>query len=560
MKQRREFIAVLIAGLCWLYNLFSSEPYLYTDNVGVAVVLNGYYTNPLSQYQHPLFCLLVYALSKIFPFADMYTSVVHMLIFCEIALLMIVLSGDALKKQIKNWHLSDILSFSVAVLVCVFLSAGLKLWQANYTVTAASFLFSGWITLVYARKQNNSKRWTVIGIFFICFGYMLRKEVGLLILPFVGLSFAAEIIANQQEKKPLQGVFRRYIPAISLLLLLIISQIAFNSFEPYASAQRYNDARTILVDYPTKTWNDKDDGFSEINKVDYIAATEWLLSETEIINTDTLSEMAEVSIKNDYEFSAEGFRGALKNMRRIAGRTDIYMTVMVALCFLLVLWNIVVQKSGWLKLISVSALIGAFIILLYFTFRGRAPLRVWQPTLIGVLLVEIGLLFIGKLRVDQTGQLGFLLVISVVLYFSAGQVIAHTEFHSPHTVLSSRVGADDSAYVQTFQDDDLYIWANWHVEVPKYFGEMGKLPTERVLEHNIALGDWTSGQSYYTKFLERIGHPNPIRDLVEQSNVYIMSDSDYILDFLRLHYGEDIELVASGTVNGKTAYRAVHAG
>ena len=134
MKHRRYYIAMLIAGLCWLYSIFTSEPYLYTDNVGVAIVLNGYYATPLSQYQHPLFCLLVFALSKIFPFADMYTTVVHLLIFYELVLLMAVLSGDALSKQIKNWQLPDILSFSVAVLFCIFLSAGLKLWQANYTV------------------------------------------------------------------------------------------------------------------------------------------------------------------------------------------------------------------------------------------------------------------------------------------------------------------------------------------------------------------------------------------------------------------------------------------
>ena len=58
-------------------------------------------------------------------------------------------------------------------------------------------------------------------------------------------------------------------------------------------------------------------------------------------------------------------------------------------------------------------------------------------------------------------------------------------------------------------------------------------------------------------FLERIGHSNPIRDLVEKDNVYIMSNSDYILDFLQLHYGESIKLVATGEENGKIAYTAV---
>ena len=103
--------------------------------------------------------------------------------------------------------------------------------------------------------------------------------------------------------------------------------------------------------------------------------------------------------------------------------------------------------------------------------------------------------------------------------------------------------------------DDLYIWPNWHAAVPKHFGQQGKLPTLRVLEHNIPLGDWSSGQPYYTEFLSRIGHPNPIRDLAEKPNVYIMTDSGFILSFLRLHYGEDIELVPAGEVDGTTAFR-----
>ncbi len=77
-------------------------------------------------------------------------------------------------------------------------------------------------------------------------------------------------------------------------------------------------------------------------------------------------------------------------------------------------------------------------------------------------------------------------------------------------------------------------------------------------EHNIALGDWTSGQPYYSDFLARIGHPNPIRDLVEKDNVYIMSNSQYILDFLREHYGADLVLVEAGEINGYTAYKAEH--
>ena len=548
-------LAALLAALCWLFYLFTSEPYLYTDNVGVAVVLNGFYASPLSQYQHPFFCLLVGALAKVFPSADLYTTVVHLLIFAELCVIMILLPQRTLKKQIRNWQLADILLVMVSLLFCVFISAGLNLWRANYTITAASFLFTGWIVLVNSRNRRSHPGWNIIGIGFIAFGYMLRKEAGLLFLPFISLVLFAELLISQRTGQTHRDILRRYCPALAVLVLLITSQAAYQSIEPYATAKRYNDARTAMVDFPVRTWSENDAALAGTQKEDYIAATNWFFSDTEVMNTDLLCEMAEKCSRNEYSFSVNGFQKATSRMYGIAAKTDVYMTVMVILCLMLAFWNGVSQKSGWMRLIAVSGVIGAIIILFYFTFRGRAPLRVWQPALFGVLYLETALIMIGEKRVCHTAQTIFLLLTVAVLYYSAGQVIAHTEFHSPRMVLTARENVDDSAYEQTFRGDDLYIWPNWHAEIPKHFGEMGKLPTRRVLEHNIALGDWTSGQPYYTEFLTQIGHPNPMRDLVEKPNVYIMSNSAYILDFLRLHYSEKIDLAEAGQINNVTAYR-----
>lgn len=556
MKRSRQFILpVLTAGLCWLFYLFTSEPYLYTDNVGVAVVLDGFYSNPLSQYQHPVFCLLVYALSEILPSGDMFTTVMHLLIFAELYVLMMMLPRRTLEKKIRNWQLTDLLIVMVSLLFCVFLSAGLNLWRANYTITAASLLFTGWIVLVDSRNHLSNSARDIIGILLIAFGYMIRKEAGLLFLPFIALTLVEELLTKHRNGISYRDVLLRYFPAFAVIVLLIASQNVFNTIEPYATAKRYNDVRTAMVDFPVKSWDEGDPTFSGIEKEDYIAATNWLFSDTEVMNVETLSEMAEKGWRNEYSFSIDGFQKAMNRMYRIAAKTDVYMTVMVLLCGILAGWNVISQKSGWMRLIAVCGVIGALIILFYFTFRGRAPLRVWQPVLFGVLYLETALILIGEKRVGHTAQNVFLLLVAAVLYYSAGQVIAHTEFHSPHTVLTARDNVDDSAYEHTFRDDDLYIWPNWHAEIPKYFGEMGKLATRRVLEHNIALGDWTSGQPYYMEFLEQIGHPNPIKDLVEKPNVYIMSNSAYILEFLRLHYGEEIELTEAGQVNGVTAYQ-----
>ena len=551
----RYTFAAFTASACFVFSLFTNSLYLYTDNVGVALVLNGYYAGPLSQYQHPLLCLLVNAPEKLFPSADVYTAFVHVLIFAELFVLALLLPEDALKKRLSERRLRDHLCAAVSVLFIVFLSAGMNLWQANYTIQAGSFLFTGWLVLDIANARKKSSVWVIAGTLFVAFGYMLRKEAGLLFLPFALLRFAAELFGRKKEDGS-GGFLRIYLPAFITLALLMSSQAALDRTEPYASAKRYNAARTALVDFPVKKWNDKDAGFSRFDPVDYTAACEWFYADTEVMTVDLLETMAETGTKNRYELNPAGLKRALREMGITAGKTDVYMSVMVVLCLLTAVRNILAAGSPRARSAAALAVAGAFVILLYFTFRGRAPLRVWQPALFGALFVEVSILMTCAPRGDGPARELFLLLAAILLYWSAGQVIAHTEeFHGPVSALNARTGADDSAYEQTLRGDDLYIWPNWHAAVPKHFGQQGKLPTLRVLEHNIPLGDWSSGQPYYTEFLSRISHPNPIRDLAEKPNVYIMTDSGFILSFLRLHYGEDIELVPAGEVDGTTAFR-----
>ena len=540
MRITRLAISAATAIFCWLFFSFTSDIYMYTDNVGVAVILDGYFANPLSQYQHPLFCLLVNLFSRLIPSVDMYTVTAHILIFLVLFFLSYLLLGKLKGGQLSKWSLDDYLILMIVILFCIFLSAGLNIWRANYTIQAGSVLFTGWLILAL----EDRRRWTVIGTVFIAFGYMMRKEAGMIFVPFIILVLLVEIICTEKKR----NIVSRYLPACIVMILLMTSQAVVNHIEPFADAKRYNDARTDLVDFPVKNWSED----LSVNREDYIAATNWLLSDTEIMNTDLLSDMAAAGSKNQYEYTLSGLRSALQNMKSVAGRTDVYMSVMVVLCILAALWNAVFQRSWWLKGIAVSAVLGAFLILLYFTFRGRAPLRVWQPVLFASMYVELVVVLKGRIWIGRSVPL---LLLCIILYYSAGQVIAHADFHEFRTTLTARIGVDDSAYEATFTNDALYIWPNWHATIPEHFGDMGKLATRRVMEHNIALGDWTSGQPYYTEFLKRIGHENPIRDLVEGKNTYIMSDSDYILDFLRFHYGDDIELVKSGEVNGTVAYR-----
>ena len=556
MKTSGRFIfAFAIASLCWLLYTFTTDVYMYSDNVGVALVINGYFGSPLSQYQHPLFCVAVNALARLFSTVDMYSAVVHGFIYFELVLLVLLLTENVFDKRPHDWKLSDYAVLALSILVCLFLSAGLNLWRANYTIQAGSFLFIGWLMLT--RDHQKKTFWLVIGTVYIAVGYMLRKEAGLLFIPFVALFVLERVLSTDNHRAALRELLRVILLACLCLLVLFITQTAFNATEPYAEANRYNNARTAMVDFPVEEWDGDDPAFDGIARADYVAAENWFFADTEIMTADYLEKMETAGSTNRYTLDAYGIRGMLSYMWRIVGKTDVYMSMMALICVLMALWNLLFQKSPWSRGAALCAVFGAFIIMLYFAFRGRAPLRVWQPVLFGLLFVETELLLTSFPQVKAAPRSALLLLLFIVFYYSAGQVIAHIEFHdSPQNAFTGRVGADESAYEETLQNDNLYIWPNWHGTIPREFGWMnGKLPTQRVLEHNIPLGDWTYGQPYYSAFLERIGHPNPIRDLVEKDNVYIMSNNRYIIDFLQEHYGDDIELVEAGEVNGTTAYK-----
>ena len=549
-KNAQLVFALVVSLLCWLFFSITGRLYLRPDNLGVAIVLNGLFGSPMSQYQHPLFCLLINLLSNVFPSADMFTLFVHLMIIAELTIIEMILMDATTIKPLHDWKLPDYIRIMLSILAVFFLSAGLKVWNANYTIQAASFVLTGWITLIYALREKRGTIWIITGTVIAAFGYMLRKEAGMLFIPFVGLILISEFVADKQCGYRKDLFFRYVFPCCVTLILLFLSQTIYNTVEPNATAERYNGARTTMLDFPINVW---DDSFEGVSKADYIAVSNWMLADTENINADSLEALAAVAGSYRYPFSMKGFGRALSDMWEILWKTDVHITVLALLGILIGLFNLLTQHGMWRKLAAVCGPFGAFIIMLYFTFRGRALINVWVSVLLALMCLEVVLL--TRDDVSDKIRTAFSLVLCVCLYYSAGQAFAHAEFHRIKTVLQSRVDVDESALEDTIHDDDLYIWPN--TMIFRTYGEIDKLPSQRFLEHNVSIGDWSSGQPYYTSFLERIGHPNPIRDLVEKDNVYVMSKSDYILNFLREHYGEDIDLVEAGEVNGVTAYRAV---
>lgn len=544
-KRKRIIICLVLPLLFYILFLFTNPLYLSTDSQEVAVVVDGIYgNNNFCQFLHPLLCVIIKPLNSLFPATDVFTTLLHLAVFFNITLLL-YLGFDGLPAP-RQMSLQDYLRIALVILAIAFISAGVVIWNVNYNIQTAFYVFSGLLILTVAKMRGKRKIWFVFGAASVTFGYMLRIEAALLFIPFIALEFLTELV--EEKRLP-----RYLIPSILIILLLFSSRVIFYHIEPYKSAIRYNVARTDCMDFPMKNWWDIID--PDILQADYLAATNWGLAETEIMTAELLEKAAKAGGENAFTLSA-GVGPIFAEMWRELTQTNLYMFAMLVMTLILLLRNMMLCP-GLRKLESILAVLGGFIILFYFTVRGRAPMRVWEPVMFATDYVLISAAVrsgTGK-RID----LIFQLILCIVLWFSAGQVMAHNEWRTPMTTLNAKVGAVDRVLTDTFDPDGVYLWPNWFLNVPWYYRDIGKLPTREALEHHIPVGDWLYGQPYFDEFLESIGLSNPGRALVESDHVYLMPGGGLYLTFLQAHYGEDLVLEEAGEVNGKTACRVVHA-
>ena len=540
---KRIVLSLFIPALLYALFLFSNPLYLSTDSQEVAVVVDGLYgSNNFCQFLHPLLCVIIKPLNALFPITDVFTTLLHLVVFFNFSLLLYL--GFEGLPSLRQMSLEDYVRIVLTILSIAFLSAGVVIWNVNYNIQTAFYAFSGLLILTIAKLRGKRKIWFIFGTISVTFGYMLRIEAALLFIPFIALEIITELIEERR-------VPRYLVPTVLIIAVLFSSRVIFYHIEPYRSAILYNVARTDCMDYPMKSWNEIAD--SDILQADYTAATNWGLADTEIMTAELLEKAAKAGGENAFLLS-DGLGPIFSEMWRELTQTNLYMFAMLIMTLILLLRNVILCP-GLRKIESILAVFGGFIILFYFTVRGRAPMRVWEPVMFAADYVLISAAVrsgTGK-RID----LLFQLFLCIGLWFSAGQVMAHNEWRTPMTTLNAKIGADDRVLTDTFDPEGVCLWPNWFLNVPWYFRDIGKLPTKEALAHHLPVGDWLYGQPFFEDHLESIDMPNPGRALVENDHVYLMDGGKSFFEFLKAHYGDDLIMEEAGEVRGKTAYRIV---
>ena len=686
IEKRRKWIPQMVslffALSCYAGFMLFNPLYISTDNIGVAVVTEGYYgENNFCQYIHPLLCLIIKWLTPLFPTADVFTLLVHIAVFCSIALLFDLFAVSAFtgsgQKNLTTFTDSSLyhprasssgffrgsgvreisITLTTGMSILLF-SSGITVWNANYTIQTAAIVLAGLLILFTSMRQKRSLAWLFAGTLIISFGFMLRIESALLFLPFIALEvlsgfFSAEknpglssvlpingnedtafvprfsfwtrfsradradrrtdradwtdrtdrtdrgagradstgwidrgagraVSTNRGAGQPGAAGYILFLPAAVIIFLLLASRFAFNLQEPYKTAGRYNAARTAAVDFPMKSWNAEIEAASSghFSKTDYEAVTNWCFFDTEFMDVDMLESVVNTGRRNDYSLTRKGMSELLGEMKWTLLHSSLYMVILIGLSTVLAFRNLIC--CPWpRKAETVLSILGIFIILTYFTFRGRAPMRVWESVIFAMDFV-LFMAATDRTEYKRSGQSGtehnrtehnkknvntvcFFLMF-ILLWFSTGQLLAYAEFHKPQPVWVSRIPEEGGPFAITVSEeageDSLFIWPNWHTYLPKYAEETGKLPSRELIRHNIALGDWVYGQPYFTEFLGNINAQNPARALLERPNTYLMGDyaSGLVLDYFREHYGAEIDMQAAtdiGKINNVMTYRFI---
>jgi len=523
---------VLLAVLSFVIVCITDDLYIAVDNYTISMVVNRLYAlDNYCIYLHPFLCWFIGWISEIFVAGDGFALFSHVCIFLEFVCLLLVVNSGIIHKKDKIC-ISTFLFFIFTVF---------NIWNANYTIQAAAYVFSGIIILFYSIKMRRQIL-SIIGTVFICLGVMYRLEAAMLFIPFFLLELLFSVLFAKKRREAVVQALPSLLICFVCLTVLMVSRFQINNSEKYIDSFEYNKLRSTMQDFPTKQWEEVEHSFTDVSKEEYEAVKNWVLIDTDKINSQTLKVMVEKASIYRYSISVSGALAAIKDILLFVIYGSKQLWILLWGIFLLVC-SIISRPYSWHKKVeSFLVLIGAFIIIYYFWFIGRAPLHVWISVLLAVLSILFAIILLNPVdRVKKKNTVVFDWLLCIGLSIGIGYYIISSDFQKPQLAIMARTNIDDAAYNKTYEEDHLYLWENWHRKVSFVFMEQGKLLPVKFVQHNMSTGDWTYGQRYYNEYLKQINAENPAMALIERENTYLVAeDISFVLYYMREQYGENI--------------------
>lgn len=557
------------------------------DGYLIAMVSNGCYgENNYCMFIHPLISYLCGKLSIVLPYADCYSLIIMSFmsfsLFCSYYLIF---------SRVKALYKRMILVLTV---ICYVFSTcnGLAM---RFTLQAGFCMFVGLLLLSIAFHDEN-KNYVIPGVLCCAFGCMIRDQAAFTLIPFCGLLLLYELIANRIMLKVfLRKCFKYLGVALVCILTLFITGKWFYNQPEYSESTKYNAARSALVDYPVKKWEDIEEKAIGYSENDYYAVTHYIWEDSDIIDWTYLEEISNLANNSFFTQVREmdtlqskitfTVKNIIFNFSVNAMKIAWFEIGLVVLLFSIYLF--LKHKDLWVRLVLVFNLMGYFTIIIFFALLGR-EVALKELLLSGNLLVLFYLIFILNEEKEKWLSRKWNIVKVVVIAYITFQPFMANKWFTP-ILESLKIASDynliDGDKVETiekgvygvqrgipFQDsnhnsiidlfsarmdsetsflleslggnEELYIWNIWNYddELSK-LQRNNKLPSKDLLSHNVAIGEWVSGQVYFIEHLESIGAPNLIKALLYRKDTYYVGkDEEIVYQWLKEHYSDDVKI------------------
>ena len=518
---------------------------------------------------HPFLSSLLGKLAKVFSSSDVFACATELFILISIVWISYVLS-------VKERSAANKL---LVLMFCIYITLVLRIWSVNFLIQAAFIGFAGALGLF--RTERFKRKWipSTLAALLLGMAMMLRSSVGLMFIPFIVLGLMGRILYAKDKKEKLSEILRTAAPFLAVYLILIASSEIFYSREPYKSGQSFNDARVIVEDYPMYEWEeiaDRAEGFTE---TEYKAAVMWMLMDTETLNEERLRRIGEAGSKIEDILAIKNIGTSLREMGGTIRNNGYHFVIFIILPGLLFVY-LLYRGDGYIsKLTALAAVLGAIVILIYFTMKGRAPLRVWYTAIFAMSAVLLSVSIVPPTPEQEKLIVGFKGAAMIALFVGLIEPMLGLEFHRFASPLNGRVGADETVFSETYRDNILCIWGGWDASdegdgslrisnylggwygnVSQHFIYQCKLPSKEFMEHNIPIGEWFYGWPCMNEHLKSLNAENPARALVERDDVFYINGNgyepfnDYLKAYMDEHFGE-VTLVDAGVVGESPIYK-----
>ena len=426
-------------------------------------------------------------------------------------------------------------------------------WEANFTfVSVASICAGGMALLASVREERHRPSLIVVGVAFMCIGYLWRYEVFILCIPAFGIAALVYLLFEERRRQGAIKSLLRLWP-FALVLCLVGASYAYDcqvwQQDPWRDWADFNNARSVLFDYPLKGYDEIADelGALGVSENDYDMLDLSITDDPDFFTTELLEQVTEVATID--LFTPHRFAVALRNYFTRTFIDPVFLTILA-----LALVVTIATTRGRVRK-TILALLGLSLVLsIIFAVIGRIPHRVHYP--IWLFSIVAACLFTPRGSARQSARAGDEVLRAGALHSAAGSVAtagfaAVTAAVLIFSVVNFSPARAEATYApRTFEPDSVVTrYVDEHPDEVFLFRAAKDIRFAYMLralpDHDMAyrmpsFGGWVSRAPYREAANRQFGVTNMMKDLVENDSVRLVwrgSDPpDVLLTYLREHY------------------------